>query len=135
MSVCCILKWNKDMFCIPTFKLYQDNKNRILGSVTSFRFYLYVLPTSKLNQKDHVIQNINPIIGKETVNFANCCKSNGTVWRVIWAFISSSDSFVVTDLDSSVWWSVNENVNIDLCTIYCSHKYTNLILYNYVSLT
>ena len=38
--------------------------------------------TSKLNQNDHVIQNKNPITGKDTVKDANCCKSIGIVWRV-----------------------------------------------------
>ena len=38
-----------------------------------------VILTSKLNQKDHMMQNKNPTMGKETVKRANCCKSNGMV--------------------------------------------------------
>ena len=48
----------------------------------SYSILFLALLTSKLNQKDHIMQNKNPITGKETVKHANCCKSNGMVWRV-----------------------------------------------------
>ena len=45
-------------------------------------FMRKILLTSKLNQKDQVMQNKNPITGKETVIHANCCRSIGILWRV-----------------------------------------------------
>ena len=46
------------------------------------KFMRKILLTSKLNQKDQVMQNKNPITGKETVIHANCCRSIGILWRV-----------------------------------------------------